>query len=58
MGILQTIVAAAIAIVTFIVIDAWMISTGVNPTVAAIIAAAAVFGEIIIYVKISGHRPF
>ena len=47
----KAIVTAIINIVTFTVIYFELIGTGVNPTIAAIIAAAAVFGEIYVSLK-------
>jgi len=49
---LKLIVTAAINIVTFIAIDAWMVSTGVNSTIAGVIAGAAVFGEVVVSLRI------
>ena len=49
---LKLIVTAAINIVTFIAIDAWMVSTGVNSTIAGVIAGVAVFGEVVVSLRI------
>ena len=48
---MKLIVTAIVNIVTFVAITSYMIGVGVNSTIAAIIGAAAVFGEIALIVR-------
>ena len=54
---LSMMVAATLAVVvpvmTFILVSGWMIAQGVPATIASILGAAAVFGEIILVIKVA-----
>ena len=48
----RLIAVAVVNILTFVFITGWMVEIGVDSTVASVIGAAAVFGELALVVKV------
>ncbi len=51
-GAIMLLVGAVALVLEFMAITGWMVSLGVDPTVASLIGAAAIFGEIGVAVKV------